>query len=149
MPSAHQYLEEVITSLRTVIVPAVADPYPKAQAAMAAVLLEFVARQVEERGDIAQGKEQALGELFEDLPKLLSGQSLEGNDNEDQEVRLCRVIEQLYAHRSQLGEEVFTAANTRVRQTLRQLLDEELKVAKPTEAYSVAPPPLGTRLSKP
>ncbi len=133
MPSAHHFLEEVITSLRTVIVPAIADPYPKAQAAMAAVLLEFVSRQVEERSDIAQGKEQALGELFGDLPKLLSGQSLEGDDKEDQESRLCRVIEQLYVHRSQLGEEIFAAANTRVRQTLRQLLDEELKVAKPKD----------------
>ena len=74
--------------------------------------------------------------MFGDLPKLLSGQSLEGQDQEDekdQEARLCRVIEQLYAHRSQLGEEVFSAANTRVRQTLRQLLDEELKVAKPKD----------------
>jgi hypothetical protein len=133
MPSAHHFLEEVITSLRTVIVPAIADPYPKAQAAMAAVLLEFVSRQVEERSDIARGKEQALGELFGDLPKLLSGQSLEGDDKEDQESRLCRVIEQLYVHRSQLGEEIFAAANTRVRQTLRQLLDEELKVAKPKD----------------
>lgn len=133
MPSAHHFLEEVITSLRTVIVPAIADPYPKAQAAMAAVLLEFVARQVEERSDIAEGKEQALGELFGDLPILLSDQSLLGGDSEDQEARLCRVIEQLYAHRSQLGEEVFSAANTRVRQTLRQLLDQELKVAKPKD----------------
>ena len=133
MPSAHHFLEEVITSLRTVIVPAIADPYPKAQAAMAAVLLEFVSRQVEERSDIAQGKERVLGELFGDLPKLLSGQSLEGDDKEDQESRLCRVIEQLYVHRSQLGEEIFAAANTRVRQTLRQLLDEELKVAKPRD----------------
>ena len=64
MPSAHHFLEEVITSLRTVIVPAIADPYPKAQAAMAAVLLEFVSRQVAERSDIVRGKEQALGELF-------------------------------------------------------------------------------------
>lgn len=133
MPSAHQYLKEVSTSLRTVIVPALSDPYPKAQAAMAAVLLEFVARQVEERSDIARGKEQALGELFEELPKLLNGQTLEGDDKKDQEARLCRVIEQLYTHRDQLGEEVFSAANTRVRQTLRQLLDEELKVAKPQD----------------
>ena len=133
MPSAHQYLEEVITSLRTVIVPAISEPYPKAQAAMAAVLLEFVSRQVEERSDIARGKAHALGELFADLPKLLNGQALEGSNREDQEARLCRVIEQLYAHRSQLGEDVFQAANTRVRQTLRQLLDQELKVAKPQD----------------
>ena len=115
--------------MRTVIAPAISEPYPKAQAYMAAVILEFVSRQVEERGDIAQGKEQALASLFEDLSKLLSDQPLEDREGEDQEARLCRVIEQLYAQRSRLGEDVFTTANQRVRHTLRQLLDEELKVA--------------------
>ena len=129
MLSANRFLDEVITSLRTVIAPAISEPYPKAQAYMAAVILEFVSRQVEERGDIAQGKEQALAALFEDLSKLLSNQPLEDREGESQEARLCRVIEQLYAQRSRLGEDVFTTANQRVRHTLRQLLDEELKVA--------------------
>ena len=35
-------LGEVIASLRNVIAPAIAEPYPKAQAYMAAVILEFV-----------------------------------------------------------------------------------------------------------
>ena len=45
MLTAHHLLEEVIASLRNVIAPAIADPYPKAQAYMTAVILEFVSRQ--------------------------------------------------------------------------------------------------------
>lgn len=45
-------------------------------------------------------------------------------------MRLCRLIERLYEERDRLGEETFTAANQRIRQTLRQMLDQELKIAK-------------------
>lgn len=129
MLSAQQFLGEVIASLRNVIAPAIADPYPKAQAYMAAVILEFVSRQVEERSDLATAKDQTLRSLFADLPTLLSGKELEKHTGKEGEARLCQVIERLYTERSQLGEEVFTAANQRVRQALRQLLNEELKIA--------------------
>ena len=129
MLSAHRFLDEVIGSLRNVIAPAIADPYPKAQAYMAAVILEFVSRQVEERSDIAIGKEQTLQALFADLSKLLSDKNIVERKDERQEAYLCRMIERLYAERDRLGEEVFTAANQRVRQALRQLLDQDLKVA--------------------
>src|SRR5206468_3040516 len=56
MISAKQLLGEIVNSLRNVIAPAIDDPYPKAQAYMAAVILDFVSRQVKERGDIEQGK---------------------------------------------------------------------------------------------
>jgi len=128
MLSVQRFLDEVIGSLRNVIAPAIADPYPKAQAYMAAVILEFVSRQVEERGDIATGKEQALGALFADLAKLLDGKELATPHDKDGEARLCQIIEQLYMERDRLGETIFTAANQRVRQTLRQLLDQDLKV---------------------
>ena len=129
MLSVQRFLAEVIGSLRNVIAPAIADPYPKTQAYMAAVILEFVSRQVEERSDLAMAKEQALNSLFEDLAELLRGKALVERHGEEQEARLCQVIEQLYAERDRLGEEVFTAANRRVRQALRQLLDQDLKVA--------------------
>ena len=129
MLSAQRFLDEVIAALRNVIAPAISDPYPKAQAYMAAVILEFVSRQVEERSDIAMGKEQALRALFADLSRLLGGKELVERNGEEREARLCQVIERLYAERSRLGEEVFTAANRRVRQALRQLLDQDLKVA--------------------
>jgi len=129
MLSAQRFLDEVIAALRNVIAPAISEPYPKAQAYMAAVILEFVSRQVEERSDIAMGKEQALRALFADLSRLLGGKELVERNGEEREARLCQVIERLYAERSRLGEEVFTAANRRVRQALRQLLDQDLKVA--------------------
>lgn len=129
MLQASRLLDEIVASLRNVIAPAVADPYPKAQAYMAAVILEFVARQVEERGDIETAKARVLEELFRDLPAALAGRALPGSDDGDPEARLCRVIEWLYVERERLGPETFAAANQRVRQALRRLLDEDLKIA--------------------
>lgn len=128
MLPVQQFFAEMISSLRNVIAPAIADPYPKAQAYMVAVILDFLSRQVEERRDIAAGKEQALGALFADVTPLLDGKALTLPQGEDGEARLCQFIEQLYTERERLGEEVFTAVNRRVRQTLRQLLDQDLKV---------------------
>jgi len=128
MLSAHQFLQEVIASLRNVIAPAIDAPYPKAQAYMAAVILEFVSRQVEERGDIASAKDQALRALFADLSTLLSDPALTERKDEAGEAWLCQLIERLYQGRERLGEELFTAANQRIRLTLRELLDQDLKV---------------------
>jgi hypothetical protein len=129
MLPARRFLDEIVVSLRTVIAPAIADPYPKAQAYMAAVILELVARQVEERGDLARAKAHALEQLFDDLSAGLAGRGLPGPDGAGAEARLCRVIEWLYAEREGLGPDVFAAAHDRVRRALRQLLDEDLKVA--------------------
>ena len=126
MPSAHYFLDEIIASLRNVIAPAIPDPYPKAQAYMAAVILE-------ERRDLAVEKERALDALFRDLSAVLDGKELPELPDVEQEARLCRLIEWLYAEKDRLGPEVFTAANRRIREALRKLLDEELKVAGKTE----------------
>ena len=56
MIPAKQLIAEVVSSLRNVIAPAVSEPFQKSQAYMAAVVLEFVARQVDERSDIAIGE---------------------------------------------------------------------------------------------
>jgi len=125
---AKQLLNEIVSSLRNVIAPAIAEPYPKAQAYMAAVILEFVSRQVEERSDIAEGKQEALAAMFRDLSRLAGADGLVGGGPAS-EAELSRLIEQLYAERARIGEEAFTAANRLVRQTLRRLLDQELKVA--------------------
>lgn len=129
MLTAHQLLNEIITSLRTVIGPAIPDPYPKAQAFMAAVVLEFISRQVEERHDIAAEKDNILTGLFGDLATVLSGKSLPKAEDTNQEARLCRLIEWLYAEKDRLGPETFNAANQRIRTALREILDQELKVA--------------------
>ena len=128
MLAAHHLLKEVIASLRTVIAPAVADPYPKSQAYMAAVILEFIARQVEERSDSSKAKEHVLDDLFSDLRFLITDRVPSSKDP-DQEARLCRLIEWLYTEKDRLGPEAFTAANQKVRTALRQLLDQELKIA--------------------
>jgi len=128
MLAAHHLLKEVIASLRTVIAPAVADPYPKSQAYMAAVILEFIARQVEERSDSSKAKEHVLDDLFSDL-RLLITDNVPASKDPDQEARLCRLIEWLYTEKDRLGPEAFTAANQKVRTALRQLLDQELKIA--------------------
>jgi len=132
MIPAKQLLSEIVTSIREVIAPAIAEPYPKAQAYMAAVILEFVARQVEERSDIEEQKHAAMLELLRDLSQLPDVNRLVRGD-ELNETGLNKLIEHLYAERSRLGEETFAAANNRVRQTLRKLLDQELKVAGKNE----------------
>ena len=132
MISANQLLSEIVTSLREVIAPAIAEPYPKAQAYMAAVILEFVARQVEERSDIDEQKHAAMLELLRDLSQLPDVNRLVRGDELNEE-GLSKLIEHLYAERGRLGEEAFAAANRRVRQTLRKLLDTELKVAGKAE----------------
>jgi hypothetical protein len=131
MISAKQLLSEVINSLRNVIAPAITEPYPKAQAYMAAVILEFVARQVEERADLEEQKRLALNAFFRDLAELPESIRLTDNSLPD-ELRLCKVIERLYEERAHLAPETFIAANQRIRHVLRQMLDQELKIAKPT-----------------
>jgi hypothetical protein len=122
-------LEEVIGSLRTVIAPAIAAPYPKTQAYMAAIILETLARAIEERSDLEQAKKQSIERLFADLDALGLGAARTGDDDGD----LTPLIESLYANRKRLGEERFAAANRRVRQTLRDLLDADLKIASSKE----------------
>jgi hypothetical protein len=132
MIPAKQLLSEIVTSLREVIAPAIAEPYPKAQAYMAAVILEFVARQVEERSDIDEQKHAAMLELLRDFSRLPDVNRLVRGDELSEE-GLSKLIEHLYAERGRLGEATFAAANSRVRQTLRKLLDMELKVAGKAE----------------
>jgi len=132
IPAKH-LINEIVTSLREVIAPSIAEPYPKAQAYMAAVILEFIARQVEERSDIEADKHAALLELTRDLSRFPEVSCLVSADNLN-EAGLCELIEHLYGERSRLGEETFVAANRRIRQTLRELLDGDLKIAGKAEA---------------
>jgi hypothetical protein len=147
MLSPQTFLEAIITSLRTTIAPAISEPFPKAQAYMAAVILEFVARQVEERTQSTEAKRQILDELFAEIDKVLTAHAVSHTDwpglaaesyptetaqaVHDQEARLCRVIETLYAHRDTLGPELFETLNQCVRTALRATLDQDLQVAKP------------------
>ena len=128
MLSAQRFLNEVIASLRNVIAPAIPDPYPKTQAYMAALILEFVARQVEERGDIASGKAEALAALFEDISRMPGAGGID-KEGGDPEARLCGIIERLYEQREHIGQAEFHALNDRVRRCLRELLNRDLSIA--------------------
>ncbi|SRR5579875_37474 len=130
MIPARQLLSEIINSLRHVIAPAVAEPYPKAQAYMAAVILEFVSRQIEEGADLEAQRKVTLDAFFRDLADLPEIARLVDNSLPS-ELRLCKLIESLYEERDRLAPGAFTTANHRIRRTLRQLLDQELKIAKP------------------
>jgi hypothetical protein len=130
MIPAKQLISEVVNSLRNVIGPAVTEPFQKSQAYMAAVVLEFVARQVDERSDVAMEKEAALHSLFHDLISLPKAKAAITTGGAETEAALCEVIERLYESRAAMGEEAFAMANRRVRQTLRQLLDQDLQIAK-------------------
>ena len=89
--------------------------------------------QVDERVDIADGKQAALTTLFRELGPL-DGRVGHSGDVAPTEAGLCQLIERLYAERDHLGEPAFTAANRLVRDTLRKLLDQDLTVAGKAEA---------------
>jgi hypothetical protein len=127
-------LEEVIASLRGVVAPAISAPYPRTQAYMAAVILEFLARAIEERSDVADAKKRSIERLFADIRELgVVTPVAEMHGGGDGESRLAKLIEALYADRERLGEARFKAANQRVRQALRDLLDEDLKITSSKE----------------
>jgi len=123
MLSAKLLLGEIITSLRQVIGPAIPEPYPKAQAYMAATILEFVSRQIEERGTQAE-KTTIIGKLYDDLVGLDLPVRIIAGDTRD-EASLSGLIERLYSARGEIGVSMFETANRRVRQALRELLDLE------------------------
>jgi len=127
MINARRMLDEVIASLRTVIAPAVAEPYPKTQAYMAAVILEMVARQMEERPDISIATSETIANLFASLRKF-DGLAARLERIEENEAGLNQLIEGLHADRGALGEKIFTEANQQIRTALRRILNQELKV---------------------
>ena len=135
MISTKPLFEELILSLRNVIAPAIPDPYPRTQAYMAAVILEFLARQVEQRSDIVAGRSRALASLFADLAKMPGvSPGNKGGGEHDDEARLAKLIEDLYAQRKTLGEAAFAAAHGRARRALRELLDLDLMIAGKSES---------------
>ena len=131
MLSAKLLIGEIVSSLRQVIGPAISEPYPKAQAYMAATILEFVARQIEERGASESRKAAVLDALFEDLGKLGLPARIVSAEARD-EAALSDLISDLYQARGETGESVFAAANQRVRRALRDLLNLDLEIAGKT-----------------
>ncbi|HTR60441.1 MAG TPA: hypothetical protein VMH37_01990 [Candidatus Binataceae bacterium] len=127
MLPARMLIGEIVASLRNVIGPAISEPYPKAQAYMAATILEFVSRQIEEGGASESKKTAIIDALFDDLPKLgLPGRVAPGLSRD--EAGVSELIERLFAVRGEIGETAFESAHQRIRKTLRQLLDLQLTI---------------------
>lgn len=129
MISAHRMLDEVVASLRNVIAPAIADPYPKTQAYMAAVILEILARSVEERRDLAAEREAAASDLGESLRGLGVRLPSEAPAGASVEGRIALLMTALDADRERVGEAVYADAKQEVRRALRRLLDQDLRVS--------------------
>jgi hypothetical protein len=128
MLSAKLLVGEIVSSLRQVIGPAISEPYPKAQAYMAATILEFVARQIEERGGSDSKKEAVLETLFDDIDRLGLPAGIASPGARDA-AAFSELIANLYQVRSEIGESAFAAANLRVRRALRDLLNLDLEIA--------------------
>jgi len=131
MLEAKRLLAEIVRSLRDVIGPAITEPYPRSQAYMAAVILDLISHQVEDRSDLASLKQRALTDLFDDLMRTENVSAMIESGDADLKARLCSTIEAIHAARVELGPQAFDSANRRIRAALRQLLDADLKVAAP------------------
>ncbi len=96
---------------------------------MAAVILEMVARQVEDRTDTASAAADTINRLFASI-RQAGGASAGLIENlEATESGLSQLIERLHANRAALGESAFNLANQQVRDALRGILNQELKIA--------------------
>lgn len=133
MIAASQLLDAIVKSLREVIAPAIDEPYPKSQAYMAAVILELVSRQIAGGQEIEQQKRSIVQALYRELSRVPQLDSLV-HDDQPGEAQLSELIERLYLERDRIGEEAFIAANQSIRQALRQMVDQELKIAGKAES---------------
>ena len=95
MLSAKLLVGEIVNSLRQVIGPAISEPYPKAQAYIAATILESVARQIEERSGSDSERATVLEALFDDLGKLGLPARIASPESRD-EAALSDLISNLY-----------------------------------------------------
>jgi hypothetical protein len=132
-----ELLERMAATLRQDIGPAVTGAYPRTQAFMAAVVAEKVARQLalapaHERADAAD-----LVQLFANLDAVLRGAStvpavrtvVREGVTQSTVANLCRLIEALYAHRTELGASFDTALGL-VRTALRARVDRQMEYAR-------------------
>ena len=132
-------LERIARTLKTDIGPAVEAAYPKTQAFMAAVVLQKLAGQLRLADDHAAADRRDLQELAAELATELNTATLatppalraavHGLDHDHDTASVSRLIEALYATRSELGEERFHSLIGRVRARLRARIDREMVYA--------------------
>ena len=134
-----ELLERIARTLKKDIGPAVEAAYPKTQAFMAAVVLQKLAGQLRLADDHAAASRHDLQELATELageletaaggtpPSLQAAVHTVRQDCDTASV--SRLIETLYATRSELGEERFASLIGRVRARLRARIDREMVYA--------------------
>ena len=132
-------LERIARTLKTDIGPAVEAAYPKTQAFMAAVVLQKLAGQLRLADDHAAADRRDLQELAAELATELDTATqtsppalraaVHGLDHDRDTASVSRLIEALYATRSELGEERFHRLIGRVRARLRARIDREMVYA--------------------
>lgn len=128
-------LVRLAATLRGEIGPAVADPFAKTQAFMAAVILEKLGRQLGLADSQAKAELDDLTALADDLGRGLGasppprvGEALRAVASGDGRA-LGALIGALYAERGELGPDGFEASLGRVRVALRSRLDRQLEYA--------------------
>ena len=129
-------LERIARTLKADIGPAVEAAYPKTQAFMAAVVLQKLAGQLRladdhaaaGRRDLQELAAELAGELDTTTPPSLRA-AVQALDRNRDTASVSRLIEALYAARSELGEERFTSFIGRVRARLRARIDREMVYA--------------------
>ena len=129
-------LERIARTLKADIGPAVEAAYPKTQAFMAAVVLHKLAGQLRladdhaaaGRRDLQELAAELAGELDTTTPPSLRA-AVQALDRNRDTASVSRLIEALYATRSELGEERFTSLIGRVRARLRARIDREMVYA--------------------
>ena len=132
-----ELLERIARTLKKDIGPAVEAAYPKTQAFMAAVVLQKLAGQLRLADDHAAASQRDLQELAEELSQLAASnalpaplaEALQTLRQDRDTASVSRLIETLYATRSELGEERFDSLLSRVRTRLRARIDREMVYA--------------------
>ena len=129
-------LERIARTLKTDIGPAVEAAYPKTQAFMAAVVLQKLAGQLRLADDHATADRNDMQELAAELARELDTTTppslraaVQTLDHDRDTASVSRLIEALYATRSELGEEDFNSLIGRVRARLRARIDREMVYA--------------------
>lgn len=132
-----ELLQRLSRTLKQDIGPAIDDEYPKTQAFMAAVVTEKLGRQIALAHVHRQAERLDIAALLSDLSDLLNAgtdpailtDALASLVENPEKVGLCRLIEALYASRSELGKARFGSLLDRVRITLRAEIDRQMEYA--------------------
>ena len=132
-----ELLLRMASTLKQEIAPAIEAEYPKTQAFMAAVVLQKLGQQLALGPAHAKANDVDLDSLLADLAVATATptpagvrQSVEKLAQARDAAALSRLVQSLYANRSELGERRFVELLARVRVTLRAAVERRLEYAE-------------------